>query len=166
MTLQVRPATPEEYDEIGALCVRAYLPSGQRTNQPLYAKLRECADRAESAVLLVALDAGRVVGSVTYCPQDSPYREIGQAGEGEFRMLAVDPDEQGRGIGKVLIRDCVDRAREEGCHAVVVSSAAWMRAAHYRLEEAGFVRTPERDWVLSAGVDLLTFRLELSDQGQ
>jgi len=32
----------------------------------------------------------------------------------ELRSLAIDPDEQGRGIGSALVRQCLDEARELG----------------------------------------------------
>lgn len=163
MTVIVRRADPDDYDLVAALLVRAYLPCGYPSSHPYFDRLRESADRAENAELLVADDAGRVVGTVTYCQLGSPYREIAREGEGEFRMLAVDPGEQSKGIGKKLVRACLERAREEGMRAVVLSTGPWMTTAHHVYEKFGFVRTPERDWSPREGVDLKTFRLELEE---
>lgn len=161
MPFTVRPATPDQYDEVASLLVRAYLPCGYPSSHPYFDRLRDVADRAENAVVLVADDAGRAVGTVTYCPVGSPYREIARADEGEFRMLGVDPGEQSRGFGRQLVQACVDRARAEGLAAVVLSSATWMTTAHHIYEKLGFVRTPERDWSPREGIRLKTFRLEL-----
>lgn len=163
MTVTVRPATPDDFDQVSALLVRAYLPCGYPSSHPYFSRLRESADRAEHAELLVADDAGRVVGTVTYCPLGSPYREIAGEGEGEFRMLAVDPGEQSRGIGRKLVKHCLERARAEGMNAVVLSTAPWMTTAHHIYEKMGFERSPERDWSPQGGVSLKTYVLKLGD---
>ena len=163
MTVTVRPATPEDYDQVAALLVRAYLPCGYPSSHPYFARLRESADRAENATLLVADDAGRVVGTATYCQIGSPYREIAADGEGEFRMLAVDPGEQSRGVGKKLVAACLDMARAEGMTSVVLSTAPWMTTAHHIYEKLGFERTPERDWSPQEGISLKTYVLGFGD---
>lgn len=161
MTVTVRPATPDDFDRVGALLVRAYLPCGYPSSHPYFDRLRESADRAEHAELLVADDNGRVIGTATYCPVGSPYREIATEGEGEFRMLAVDPGEQSRGVGKKLVKACLDRAYEEGMSSVVLSTAPWMTTAHHIYEKFGFERSPERDWSPQEGVTLKTYVLQL-----
>ena len=161
MTVTVRPALEEDFGEVAALLVRAYRPCGYPSSHPYFDRLRDTAERAAEAELLVADDAGRVVGTVTYCPVGSSFREIAGEGEGEFRMLAVDPGEQSRGVGRKLVAACVQRARDEGHEALVLSSAPWMTTAHHVYEKLGFERTPERDWSPSAGIDLKTYRLDL-----
>lgn len=163
MTVIVRRVTPDDYDQVAALLVRAYLPCGYPSSHPYFDRLRESADRAENAELLVADDAGRVVGTVTYCQLGSSYREIARDDEGEFRMLAVDPGEQSKGIGRKLVQACLARAREEGLHAVVLSTGPWMTTAHHVYEKLGFERSPERDWSPREGINLKTFRLEFAD---
>lgn len=161
MTIRIREAEPRDYEDVAELGVRAYLPCGLPSNHPYFGKLRDVASRAQEAVLLVATDAGRVVGTVTWCPEGSPYREIAQPDEAEFRMLAVDPEEQQHGVGRALVQACIDRAREEGRRALVLSSARWMATAQRLYEAMGFVRTPELDWSPREGIDLKTFRYEL-----
>ena len=163
MTVTVRAATPDDYDQVAALLVRAWMPCGHPSSHPYFSRLRDCRDRAEKATLLVADDTGRVVGTVTYCPMGSPYREIALGNEAEFRMLAVDPTEQSRGIGRKLVRACLDLAREEGMDTVVLSTANWMTSAHHVYEKLGFERIPERDWSPQAGIELKTYVLRLKD---
>lgn len=161
MTVTVRLATPDDFSAVGTLLVRAYMPSGLPTSHPYFAKLRDCEERSHDAELMVADDNGRVVGTVTYCPVGSPFREIATDDEGEFRMLAVDPGEQSKGVGRALVRACIDRARREGMTKVVLSSAPWMTTAHHVYEKLGFVRTPERDWSPRENIELKTYRLDL-----
>ena len=91
-------------------------------------------------------DDGILLGSVTSCPEGSPWRELSQPGEGEFRMLAVDPPRRGAGWGRSLVTHVVDRFRAQGARAVVICSMTSMEAAHRIYLALGFARDPELDW--------------------
>ena len=125
--------------------------------------LRDVARRAVDAPLLGAAepDGGGVVGTVTIVPDGGPLGAIAGPPEAEFRMLAVDPGAQGRGVGTALMRQVIDDSRSRGKRAVVCSSQAQMRAAHAVYERLGFQRAPERDWSPVPGVDLLAFAIPL-----
>ncbi|MFD7157484.1 GNAT family N-acetyltransferase [Kribbella sp. NPDC059898] len=160
MTFDIRPADPSEYDAVGELTVEAYSHDGFVRGE--YAMtLRAAADRAAKAELWVAADSSGLLGTVTYCPVGSVYREIGQDDEGEFRMLGVAGRARGLGIGTALTQRCIDRTRELGQRRIVMSSATYMTTAHRLYERLGFHRLPERDWAPIPGVDLYAFALDL-----
>lgn len=159
--LEIRPATAAEFPRVGALCVAAYASDAEPGAAGYVAELRDAAGRATAAELLVAADGGKVLGTVTFVPDGGPLGEIAAPDEAEFRMLAVDPAAQGRGVGLALMRWVVDEARRRGKHAVVCSSLADMRAAHRIYERLGFRRVPERDWSPLPGLDLLAFAVVL-----
>jgi ribosomal protein S18 acetylase RimI-like enzyme len=161
--MHLRRARPEDYDAIGAITVAAYEPLLGTTESSYVEQLRNAEARDHEAELWVAVapDDRELLGTVTVCREGSPWREIGTADEGEFRMLAVAPHAQGRGVGEALVRHVLDRFREEGATAVVLSSTPGMAAAHRLYERLGFGRYPERDWQPMPGVQLLAFRLEL-----
>src|SRR5215210_612158 len=91
-----------------------------------------------------------------------PYAEIAAAGEAELRMLVVAPTARRRGVGELLVRVCLDRARRRGCARMVLSSSAAMTAAHRLYGRLGFRRAPERDWSPVPAVRLLAFVLDLT----
>lgn len=162
--LFVRAATPEDYPAIARLSVAAYQASGQLDDGHGYGTvLADVAGRANFGELLVAVDEadGEVVGAVLFVLPGSSYAELSRAGEAEFRMLAVDPAAQGRGAGEALVRACVDRSCQLGCHAVVISVRDFAAAAQRLYARLGFVRTPELDWSPLPGVDLLAMRMDL-----
>lgn len=160
MTVQVRPARPEELDAVGRLTLAAY--SEFLVEDDFYvAHLLDAASRAEKAELLVAELAGEVAGTVTFCRAGSPYAEIGAPGEGEFRMLAVSPSARRQGVAAALVAHCIERSRELGYRAVVLSSLPAQVDAHALYARFGFRRVPERDWSPAPGVSLLGFRLDL-----
>ena len=139
----VRPARPEEYDAVGELTVAAYVEGGHLAADSGYvAQLRDAAARARDAWLLVAEDGGDLVGTVTFCPAGSPWREVATEDEGEFRTLAVAPGAQGRGVGRALVEACIDRSVELGFTALVLCTLPDQTAAHRLYERAGFRRLP------------------------
>jgi ribosomal protein S18 acetylase RimI-like enzyme len=161
--LEVRRIRPAEHEAAGEVCVAAYDPLLTGAEDDYRDRLRDVATRdAQAEVWVAALD-DRVVGVVTYCPPGSPWREIGRDDEGEFRMLAVAPAAQGMGVGEALVRLVLDRFREEGATAIVLSSLPQMADAHRLYERLGFVRTPERDWQPLPHIRLIAFRLDLQE---
>jgi ribosomal protein S18 acetylase RimI-like enzyme len=127
------------------------------------AVLRDVPRRAADAELLVAAEPGdgRLLGTVTFVPDGGPLGEIARPREAEFRMLAVDPAAQGRGVGTALLQRVLEDSRRRGSEGVVCSSLPEMRAAHRVYERLGFRRTPERDWSPVPGIDLLAFAVRL-----
>ncbi|GAA4673770.1 GNAT family N-acetyltransferase [Phytohabitans rumicis] len=164
MTVRVRPARPDDFEAIARVSVAAYEADGQLKGEHGYGQvLADVAPRAAAGEMLVAVDeADTVLGSVTFVLPGTAYAELSGAGEAEFRMLAVDPAGQGRGVGAALVRACVDRASELGCHAIVICvRKGHAEPAHRLYARLGFVRTPDRDWSPLPGVDLLALRLTL-----
>jgi len=159
------PSDAVEIAVVGALTVDAYLADGYLGGaEDGYAgHLRAAAERARDAELAVAVDeaSGAVLGTVTYCRSGTPWAEVSGDGEAEFRMLAVAPTARGQGVGEALATWCIDRARADGCHAVVLSTLPVMHPAHRIYQRLGFVRTPERDWYPQPDIQLITYQLEL-----
>ena len=155
--IELRRAREDEWAAVGELTAGAYLADGAMpADDPYYDVLRDAASRAREADLWVAVDdAGVLLGTVTWCPPGSSYRELASPQESEFRTLAVAPAGRGQGVGEALVRHCVRLATEAGSTAVVISTAQWMRTPHRLYRRLGFVRAPERDWSPRPAVRLL-----------
>ena len=118
MPLEIRPATPDEFGAVGDLCVAAYQPFLAHAGDYVDV-LRDAASRREAAELLVAVDE-QLLGTITFVPDGGPLGEIAAPDETEFRMLAVSPAAQGRGVGTALLQHIVDAS---GATAAPASSA-------------------------------------------
>jgi ribosomal protein S18 acetylase RimI-like enzyme len=161
---EIREARPDDFAAAGELTASAYIADGFVSADDAYVdELRDAASRAAEAQLLVAVDrtSGAVVGTVTTCPDGSPFREIARDDEGEFRMLAVAKSARGNGIGEALVRTVLARSCAAGNHGVAMSSAAKMHTAHRLYERLGFTRDPSRDWDPVPGVALKAFAREV-----
>lgn len=173
MTIRVRAATAAEYTIAGGICVAAYRADGQLSPAPsadaqlpdsfdYSVTLGDVAARAPHGEVLVAVDGDDVVGCVTYVRPGSPYAEISAPDEAEFRMLAVAPTAQGRGVGAALVQACLDRATRHGYTAVAICVRDFSAPAKRLYARFGFERVPERDWSPVPHVRLEALRLKLS----
>ncbi|MEW1981886.1 N-acetyltransferase [Citricoccus sp. NPDC079358] len=161
----VRDARAEDHAAIAHLTVTSYIDGGHIDPEDEYiANLQDVATRARQARVLVGeveatalagppapSAAGTVIaGSVVLTLPGMPMSETAREGELEFRMLAVDPRVQRRGVARALVRAAIDRAEQlAGVAAVVLTTMETMTGAHRLYASEGFVRVPERDWRLS-----------------
>ena len=119
------------------------------------------------ALVLVAVEDDRVLGTATLElgqriePEDDPDL---QRGEAHIRMVGVDPDARGRGIGRILMEACLREAREAGKTFVTLHTTPWMKVAQRMYESMGFLREPEADRVFES-FTLLTYSLPLDPRG-
>ena len=104
-------------------------------------EMADAAARAAQGVLLVAVEEGRVVGTVTLylAPGSMQWRPE----DAMFRLLAVDPPARGRGIGHALFQACLNRARAAGKRRMALHTTEWIARARAMYEGAGFKRDPE-----------------------
>jgi len=157
--LIIRPAREADLPVVGAITVQAYSADGYVTAHDDYAKtLADATSRFRDAEVLVAVDeTGEILGSVTVVRAGTPYAEISQPGEVEFRMLSVSTAARGRGVGEALVRAVIDKARAAGASQVVLSSSEKMVAAHRLYQRLGFTRLPDRDWAPVPGLALMAY---------
>ncbi|WP_066286591.1 GNAT family N-acetyltransferase [Arthrobacter sp. B6] len=165
MSLAFRRALPSDFSDVRRITRDAYLRAGHfAADHPYMSVLEDVEHRAEHAQVWVAEAAGKVVAAVTLTFAGQPYSEIAADGELEFRMLAVDPPHQGSGLGRAVVQEIVEHARQlPGIEAISITSATFMERAHSLYESLGFRRAPERDWYVP-GEDVLlwVFTLELA----
>ena len=169
MSYVIRRARPEEYAAVGALTAEAYRADGlldahdHPVEDSYEAKLRDAARRAREAELWVAADEdGAVLGTVTWCPVGSAWRQLAVADhQAEFRMLSVAPAGRRVGVARALVEAVLNRARGDGMTEVVIWSHPLMLGAHALYARMGFDRAYDLDGSPAPGVHLWGFRLAL-----
>jgi ribosomal protein S18 acetylase RimI-like enzyme len=154
----VRDALPGELAEVGEIRVTAYQEAGYMSPGSGYAPVLRALGSDGDGTVLVAVDGGRIVGTVML---RSEGQVVAGPDEAEIRALAVAPDGQGRGTGSALLRAALERAARDGVRHIVLLTQPEMLPAQRLYQRAGFCRLPDRDWSPAPGVELLAYGLRL-----
>jgi predicted N-acetyltransferase YhbS len=170
MSFLIRAARPEEYAAVGHLTSDAYRADGllDAADLPVEStyevQLLDATRRAREAELWVAAEDGNILGTVTWCPVGSPWRQLAQRDDqAEFRMLSVAPAGRRRGVGRALVEACLSRARLDRMSEVVIWSHPLMTGAHLLYSRMNFERAYDLDGSPAPGVHLWGFRLSLAE---
>ena len=167
MTVEIREARgAAEVAAAGRVTVAAnaeFAPGGPdspfRTAWARYLEtMADAAGRAREGTLLVAVEDGRVLGTVTLYL--GPGSEQWRPEDAMFRFLAVDPAARGRGIGRALFQACLERAQAAGKRRMALHTTDRMATARAMYERAGFKRDPEGDVELP-GVSIIAYAADL-----
>jgi ribosomal protein S18 acetylase RimI-like enzyme len=154
--MEIREATAGEHDEIGRVTAEAY--RGLVRDETYLARIADVADRAHRTEILVAVEQGSILGSLTLelttrvNVDDDPL----EAHRAHIRMLGVAPDAQGRGVGTALMRGGQRRDNAAGKREMTLHTTKRMAAAQALYAGLGYDRTSEE--VFPDGFVLLGYR--------
>ncbi len=168
--ISIRDAREGEQEAIQALTLAAYEEYAQIMSPSFWKEYSRVISRtlAEdgAAECIVAERLGKIVGSVLlYPPSANAYgagAEVGVAGP-EVRLLAVDPAMRGHGIGGMLMRECIQRARHDNFTALGLHTMDVMQSAMQLYERMGFVHVPELDFRPAEGIIVKGYSLNISN---
>lgn len=119
----IRKANPSEFEETGKLLINTYSqlegfpkPHEQPAYYQMLANVGRMTEIQAIELLVAVSDPGRIGGCVVYYP-DMKYYGSGGTSTAEknssgFRLLAVDPELREKGIGKMLILACINKAKK------------------------------------------------------
>ena len=154
--MEIREATAEEHAEAGRVTAAAY--EGLVRDPSYLERIADVADRAPRTEILVAVQDGEIVGSLTLelsrrvNPNDDPL----EGHRAHIRMLGVAPGHQGRGIGTRLMHEAEERARAAGKTEITLHTTEPMAIARTMYAGLGYERTA--DEVLPDGFVLMGYR--------
>jgi GNAT superfamily N-acetyltransferase len=166
----VRNAASEQFSEIGQLMVKVY---GQlegfpkEEEQPEYYKMLanvgSLTTKPGTELLVATSGEGKIAGAVVYFGDMKYYGSGGKAtqeGGSGFRLLAVDPEERGKGIGKLLTAECIRKAKQSNARQLIIHTTMAMQNAWKMYEQLGFKRSQDLDF-MQGQLSVFGFRLML-----
>lgn len=103
--------------------------------QPLVANMSALANIGD---IILCEDAGTLIGAVAYMPPFSERDAFFEQSWALIRMLVVAPDQRGRGIGRLLIEACIDRARRNSVATIGLHTSPMMETALSMYLRLGF----------------------------
>ncbi|WP_162240774.1 GNAT family N-acetyltransferase [Leifsonia sp. Leaf264] len=125
-SVEIRPARPDEYDEVGRVTERAFA-EGPYGHLPVTAERRElvldvAARAASGAVLVAVAPDGVIVGTVTLVRAGAPQSRLAVGDEAELRLLGVLAAARGLGLGRALALAAEEVALGWGAASVVLDT--------------------------------------------
>ncbi len=161
----VRAVLPGELPAVGDLRVAAYTAGDFLSDESYYTEtLRTLGADGTGEVLAAVLEpdprpASRadLLGTVMLQWWPDGGHVAQSADEAEIRALAVDPQAQGRGVGRALLRAAAERAVAAGACRLVLCTQPTMLAAQRLYVSEGYRRLPDRDWSPVPGFTLLAY---------
>jgi ribosomal protein S18 acetylase RimI-like enzyme len=164
----IRDASADELDAISKLTLAVYEQYATIMTPPAWEGLKGSVMNGLATTApverIVAEQNGELVGSVMPFPAAvNVYGNLtGQAAISELRLLAVTPPARGRGIGRALVEECIERMHKAGEKELGIHTSISMQAAIHLYESMGFTRFPTDDFQ-PEGAELVTaYRLPLS----
>ncbi len=153
----IREANSNEFSEIGKLMVAVYSQlegfPGPNDSPEYYNKLKnvgELTNDPQVQLLVAVSPKGKIGGSVVYFGDMAYYGSGGTAttikNAGGFRLLAVDHNTRGKGIGELLSLACIDIAKAEQQEQLIIHSTKAMQIAWNMYEKLGFKKSEDLDF--------------------
>lgn len=142
----IRAARRNDIPELSVLIIASlsqFLQSASRHIATRYIESsRDIEAQWGSGEVLVVESTNELVGAGVYY-RDAASLHLGlPAGWVSMRTLVVHPRVRGRGVGRLLVRHFVERARRDGAEVFALHTSAFMQTAIRIYEAAGFVRCP------------------------
>ena len=166
--MEIREATSEEHVEAGRVTADAYrefVRPGDEDWERYLLRIADVADRADRTTILVAVEDGLVLGSLTL-ELDARVRDEAEEEqrpldpeEAHIRMLGVAPASRARGVARALMAESEARARAAGKSFMTLHTTQRMKAAQAMYERLGYERT--EDIVFPDGFVLLGYTKRL-----
>jgi GNAT superfamily N-acetyltransferase len=154
---EIRNVKADEFEEIGKLMVSVYsslegfpAPSEQPDYYKMLANIGELTKNPETELLVAISPEDKIAGGVVYFSDMQYYGSGGTATKERnaagFRLLAVDPAARGQGIGRLLVEECIRKAKEKNLRQMIIHTTEAMRTAWEMYVKLGFEHSEDLDF--------------------
>ncbi len=145
--IDIRSAERDEHAQAAELAVAAFASLGALTEpgeaRRLSERVRASTSNPHPGVVIVAVAADRVVGTVVYNSPGEGQHPLFPGDWAFFRSIGVDSAYGGRGIGRRLVEACIERARHDGAAWLGLYAADANEVAVRLYRNMGFQQTGE-----------------------
>ena len=138
----IRDFRQSDTTRVNALAIRAFeqFKDAYQDWPALQAKIGDLSALANVGEVIVAEVEGQIVGAVAYVGPGAPKAAFFRPEWSIMRMLVVDPDSRGRGIGRALAEECLRRAKRDHASVFALHTSELMQVALPMYERMGFRR--------------------------
>jgi len=137
---QLREFLLSDADQVNALAVRAFEQyQSAYEDWPVFrSRIENMSALAQTGELVVAELDGRVLGAVVYVGPGVAKADFFQPQWPIMRMLVVEPQARGQGVGKALAQECIARAQRDGANTFALHTSELMTVAQPMYLRMGF----------------------------
>jgi ribosomal protein S18 acetylase RimI-like enzyme len=167
--MTVREASIVDAERIVPLTLRAYSEYAALLGPTEWPKMKDGCSRVavlmEKLRFFVAEDAGdgrRILGSIGYAAPNCVETPLFPKEWAHVRLLAVDPDYRGWGIGRALTKYTIELAQADGARVIGLHTSILMGSARHLYRSLGFIE--DGMTFESFGVRYDRFTLALSEK--
>lgn len=139
--MQIRPYNEADADDVNAVALAAFAQYRgiYQDWETLTRGVGSMTSLADHADVIVAEEGGRVIGAVAYCaPGSTPRADFFEPEWPIVRMLVVEPSARGRGVGRRLTDECIERAKRAGAPLISLHTSPAMQVALNMYLKIGF----------------------------
>ena len=133
--IEVRNYTADDYEDFCRLNI-AWIGEHWQLEPRDYEEMEQMRQGVEPGFMLVAVEAGQVVGTIAFLPMDGTVYDY------ELAKFAVDRNCRGKGIGRLLLQAALNRAASEGKQRIYIITNKLCFSAIHLYEAFGFVQIP------------------------
>ncbi|PSL41331.1 acetyltransferase (GNAT) family protein [Planomicrobium soli] len=166
--LLIRKVESTEYETVRQQRLTSYEQYKNRIPlkhwEVLQGTLSKQSDKHPGVNLFVAEIGGQIAGSVVLFPSKAKAYEWDSETleHPEIRMLAVDANYRGLGVGKALVQHCIKVSKELGENQIGLHTGSFMEGAKKLYENLGFKRMPLSDFEpLDDGIVVQAYQLTI-----
>lgn len=143
--MKIRDFTDTDADAINRIAVAAFRQfSDQYDDWPAFVSgLQTFSRLSEAGELAVAEHNAQIVGAVAYVPPTARKADCFDPAWPVIRMLVVDPESRGLGIGRELTETCISKARRDGSNVIALHTSPIMKVALGMYQRMGFEKQYE-----------------------
>ena len=145
--ISLRNATLLDFEQIAKISVAAYQEYAKVLTAENWQKMEQSLSNVEQtatvASFIVAEVEDKIVGAVAYYPLSKSNSQFFDSNCASLRLLAVDPQYRGQGIGKKLTLEGIKRAKKDRAKAIGLYTSEAMTTAQRLYGSLGFEQVKE-----------------------
>jgi len=167
MNFTYRQGTKDDLQSLKRLAIKSWTPFQKQLTGENWNSLNQTISNDktyeelinQSTCIVCVADNNNIIGMAFIVPNGNP-TEIYLKEWSYIRFVSVDPEFEGKGIGRKLTTMCIDKAKEDGEKTIALHTSEIMNNARHIYESLGFEILREIDQRL--GMRYWLYKLDLN----
>ena len=158
--MKLRPFTLDDADQLDQLALKAFAQYSEQYHpwEEFRSKIAAMS-KMQFQIILAELD-GVICGAIGYVAPTGLNSAYFKGDWAAIRMLVVDPDCRGNGLGRSLTEECIKTAKADKCKAIALHTSPIMEVALALYVRMGFQKVRDIDPIYT--VPYAIYKLDLA----